>query len=264
MTTTRDLHDQLVKQLEGLVTGDDWTAMMRVASRFHTYSARNVVLILVQRPDATRVAGYGTWKKLGRQVRKGARGIAILAPCPTRNSDDETTRTFFRTAHVFDIADTDGNDLPEVAPRLLDGDAPRTAWDGLAKLVADNGFALDRQDCSPANGVTRWLDRTVSVRPQLEAAQAVKTLAHELGHIICDHGTDPRPPRNLAEVEAESIAYIVCAALGIESDDYTFPYVARWSDGDIDLVKTTADRVVSRANAVLTQLNAGKPGEAIA
>jgi hypothetical protein len=262
MTTTQDLHDQLVKQLEGLVTGDDWTAMMRVASRFHTYSARNIALIHVQRPDATHVAGYGTWKTLGRQVRKGAKGITILAPCPTRNSDDETTRTFFRTAHVFDIADTDGDDLPEVAPRLLNGDAPRAAWNGLAEIVTNNGFTLDRQDCSPANGVTRWLDRTVSVRPQLEPAQAVKTLAHELGHILCDHGTDPRPPRSLAEVEAESIAYIVCAALGIESDDYSFPYVARWSDGDINLVKTTADRVVRRANEVLTLLNAATPGEA--
>lgn len=264
MPTTAELHDQLVQQLEQLVTGDDWTAMMNAASRFHGYSARNVMLIHAQRPDATCVAGYGTWKKLGRQVKKGAKGIAILAPCPTRHADDNdatlsTTRMIFRTAYVFDEADTEGEELANVLPVLLDGEAPDAVWVSIAQLIEERGFTIDRRDCSPANGVTRWLDRSVSIRPGLEPAQAVKTLTHELGHIISDHGTDPRPPREVAEVEAESIAYIVCSVMGIESDSYSFPYVARWSDGNIDLVRATADRVVRRAHEVITQLTTRQP-----
>jgi hypothetical protein len=264
MPTTSELHDQLVRQLQQLVTADDWTAMMHAASRFHGYSARNVMLIQAQRPDATRIAGYGTWKKLGRHVKKGAKGIAILAPCPTRTATDNdetpsTRRVNFRTAYVFDEADTEGEELANVLPVLLDGDAPHAVWVSIAELIEEHGFTIDRRDCSPANGVTRWLDRSVSVRPGLEPAQAVKTLTHELGHIICDHGTEPRPPRDVAEVEAESIAYIVCAVMGIESDSYSFPYVARWSGGDIDLVRATADRVVRRAHEVITQLTTRQP-----
>jgi hypothetical protein len=269
MSKTQDLHDKLVQHLEHLVTGDDWSAMMRVASRFHSYSASNIALIHAQRPDATRVAGYHTWKKLGRQVQKGAHGIAVIAPCPyvTKRSDNdehEETRLGFRVAWVFDEADTEGSDLPEVAPTLLSGESPDGIWNHIAALIIDRGYTIDRDDCSPANGVTRWHEHRVSVSPHLAPAQAVKTLTHELGHIIGDHGTEPRLPRPVAEIEAESIAYIVCAAIGIESDCYSFPYVAHWSDGDINLVRTTADRVVRLAHEVITNLNTRQEATALA
>ena len=269
MPTTKELHEQLVRHLETLVTGEDWTAMIDIAARFHDYSARNVMLIHAQRPDATRVAGYHAWRKLGRNVKKGAKGIAILAPCPARTNGDnddapQLARMNFRTTWVFDEADTEGEELVDVRPVLLDGEAPHAVWISIAGLIEERGFTIDRRDCSPANGVTRWLDRTVSVRPHLEPAQAVKTLTHELGHIISDHGAEPRPPREIAEVEAESIAYIVCAYLGIESDSYSFPYVARWSDGDMNLVRTTADRVVSRSHEIITQLTTRQPAPALA
>lgn len=258
-----DIHQQFVDELENLITGDDWLAMLQTASRFHRYSARNVLLIMAQRPDATRVAGYTTWRQLGRQVRKGAHGIAVLAPCTYRTNDDEadTTRRVqgFRIAHVFDIADTDGEPLVEVTPDLLTGDAPEGLWDLICRQIEDHGFSVDRQDCSPANGVTRFLTQQVSVRPDLEPAQAVKTLIHELGHIACGHGTDRALNRDRAEVEAESVAHIVCTAAGLTTTSYSYPYVAHWSTGNLDLVRETADQVIKVARQILDGLISTTP-----
>jgi hypothetical protein len=188
------VHDRLLHQLEALVESQDWREFLTVASRFHRYSANNVLLILAQRPDAIRVAGYRTWQRLGRQVRKGERGIAILAPCVhrARPVDDQEAAERpklvrilggFRVAHVWDISQTDGEPLPEIRPALLDGEAPEGLWDALAHQVGEAGFSLERGDCGGANGRTNYLTRTVTVRADVEPAQAVKTLAHELAHV---------------------------------------------------------------------------------
>jgi hypothetical protein len=130
------IHRQLQSAVEGLVGSEEWKAMLEVASRFHSYSVNNQLLIFAQRPDATRVAGYRAWQRLGRQVRKGEKGIAILAPCvyrtKTEPEDDGEPRELrrlrgFRVAHVFDIAQTEGEPiegLDAVRPQLLEGEAP--------------------------------------------------------------------------------------------------------------------------------------------
>jgi hypothetical protein len=256
--TLTDIHQTLVDELETLVTGDDWLNMLHTASRFHRYSARNILLIQAQRPDATRVAGYTTWKGLGRQVRKGAHGIAVLAPCTyrTTDTDTDTARTLkgFRVAHVFDVSDTDGDPLPEVDATLLTGDAPAGLWDAISEQVVTLGYSLDRENCSPANGVTRFTTRQVSIRPDLDPAQAVKTLTHELGHILCGHGDERDLDRDRAEVEAESVAHIVCTAAGLTTTSYSYPYVAHWSGGNLDLVRATADQVIKVARQILDGL----------
>jgi len=253
-----DIHQTLVDELETLVTGDDWLNMLHTASRFHRYSVRNILLIQAQRPDATRVAGYTTWRSVGRQVRKGAHGIAVLAPCTyrTTDADTDTARTLkgFRVAHVFDISDTDGEPLPDVTITLLTGDAPTGLWDAISDQIRTLGYSVDREDCSPANGITRFHDKTVSVRPDLEPAQAVKTLTHELGHILCGHGDEPDLDRDKAEVEAESVAHIVCTAAGLTTTSYSYPYVARWSGGNLDVVRATADHVIKVARQILDGL----------
>src|SRR5437870_1182895 len=141
----RALHTQLETAFAELVSGDDWARMLTVAAHFHHYSPSNVLLILRQRPDATRVAGYRTWQRLGRQVRRGERGIAILAPCSYKvrgddepDTDDDPRRALrgFKVAHVFDVSQTDGEPIPDVRPALLDGDAPAGLWDALAAQVA--------------------------------------------------------------------------------------------------------------------------------
>ncbi len=250
-------HDRIANAVEQLVTGADWQTMLDVASRFRTYSPNNVWLILAQRPDATRVAGYHTWRNLDRWVRKGEHGIAVLAPIVTRtkpidpSDDPELVRVLrgFKIVHVFDISQTDGAELADVTPTLLTGDAPADAWGMLATHITNAGFTLQRGDCDGANGYTNHATRTVRVRDDVDDTQAVKTLAHELGHVLLHANADHRPRM---EIEAESVAYLVCHQLGIVSDDYSFAYLARWSNGDTSLIRTTAERAITCARRILT------------
>ncbi len=274
----RAAHDQLTAAVSDLAGSDGWARMLRVAALFHHYSPNNVLLITAQRPDATAVAGFGTWRHLGRQVRRGEHGIVILAPVRARSTTPTTPdragqaptepvgsdRTpdsagprgicGFRAVHVFDISQTEGPDLPAgPAPEQLDGQAPAGLWDGLAAHVAAEGFALTRGDCGAANGVTDYTSNTVIVADRLPPAQAVKTLAHELGHVLL-HRPDVRPDgfdRPRAEVEAESVAYIVTHAHGLRSEAYTVPYVTGWAGGDVELLRATADRVLRTAATIL-------------
>lgn len=224
------LHAQIGEAVTALVGDPAWRAMLTAAARFPRYSLRNQLLIACQAEDrgfvATRVAGFATWRALGRSVRKGERGLAILAPCRYRPEVDEDTggqdaepapvaagerpaRVLrgFRVAHVFDMSQTDGDALPEVRPVLLAGQASAGLWDGLAAQVTAAGYAVVRGNCGGRIGTTDPATRTVTVRADIDDAQAVKTLAHELGHIVCGHladGFDYRACRGRAEAEAES------------------------------------------------------------
>lgn len=274
-------HDQLVRAVADLASSEGWRRMLEVAARFHQYSPHNVLLITVQRPDATQVAGYRTWQSVGRQVRKGERGITILAPmrshdpAPTdelgvgeqREAVEDRRRRArgFRAVSVFDIAQTEGASLPQVPPRLLQGAAPVGLWESLHGQVAAAGYDFRRGDCAPANGITDYVARTVTVRPDLPPAQQVKTLAHELAHVLL-HAPGVRAvdlTRDRAEVEAESVAFLVCVAHGMSAQAYTVPYVAGWSGGDTTVLATTAERVVRTAAGVLTAATpaAAQPAE---
>jgi hypothetical protein len=259
-----ELQGQLERQIAELVSGDDWAAMLQTAARFHRYSANNVMLIMMQRPNATRVAGFNAWKTFNRFVRKGEHGIRILAPCVYKvETDDGGERHVlrgFKVVTVFDLSQTDGEDLPgEIRPVLLEGEAPAGLWDALAAQVIGAGFELVRGDCGGANGRTDYGTRTVTVRGDVgfEAAQAVKTLSHELGHILLGHESQLLGGcRGLLEVEAESVAYIVAKASGLDCSNYSLPYVAHWAGGDLTMVRKTADRVVSCAGKILADLEA--------
>ena len=266
MTRTDKLaeaHGRLTRAVEEIVSGEDWQQMLAVAARLHRYSTANVMLIRAQRPDATRVAGYRTWRSLGRQVRKGEKGIAILAPCvyrarPVDDADEERSPELarilrgFTVVHVFDQSQTEGRPIPEVAPILLEGDAPVALWECLAAQVHAAGFSLSRGDCSPANGRTDFAARTVVVAADLAPAQAAKTLAHELGHILMGHdGTEYATGcRGRAEVEAESVAFLVCSTAQLPTDGYSFPYVAGWANSP-EVVRATAEAVIGCARRIL-------------
>ena len=282
------LHYQLIEAVADLATSEAWMTMLRVAARFRDYSPSNVLLIAAQRPDATRVGGIRTWNGLGRHVLKGEHGIAILAPCVYRTRDDDAPREGvadvaapgnhppqsarapqgdeeaaarrvlrgFKVVHVFDVTQTDGNPLPDVGPELLRGDAPQQLWDHLAALVTADGYRLERGPCGGANGYTDYAGRVVRVIDAVEPAQATKTLAHELGHIRADHEhrfTDYATSlrcRGQAEIEAESIAYLVTAQAGLDTRDYSVPYLAGWSGGDIDLLRESMTRVITASRAI--------------
>jgi antirestriction protein ArdC len=279
-------HTQLVSAVEALAGGDQWRRMLTVAARFPTYSANNVLLIGLQRPDATRVARIRTWNALGRRVRKGEKGIAILAPClsrprredaasqgpthqprtsetPSERERREPPRELrgFRVVHVFDLEQTVGEPLPEIEPQLLTGDAPRLLTTRLTETIHADGYAVERGPCQGANGYTDLTTRTVRVREDVPDAQAAKTLAHELGHMRADHEhrflanyRSSLGCRAQAEVEAESIAYLVTSMAGLPTEAYSVPYLAGWSGGDTTLLRDAAARTIGVARGIVTDL----------
>jgi antirestriction protein ArdC len=269
-----DIHDQLVAAIEGLVSSEQWRAMLEVSARFHNYSINNQLLIFLQCPDATRVCGYRAWQRLGRQVRKGERGIRILAPCRKRvnpveseREQDEAERveilTGFRVVHVFDVSQTDGAELAEIAPRRLTGEVPQQLIDALERRVADEGFVLRREAIarSSRNGYADFERHLVVIREDLSGAQAAKTLIHELAHLLLHRDSD-LCDRAVVEVEAESVAFVVCSALGLDTSDYSFPYVARWGGGDAELVAATAQRVITAAGDLIASVASLRESEA--
>jgi hypothetical protein len=264
----RELHEQLERQVTELVTSEDWARMLQTASRFHRYSFGNVCLIMAQMPTATRVAGFNTWKDLGRYVRKGEHAIRILAPCRYKVTDDDGDECYvvrgFTTASVFDISQTEGEEVADLRPELVVGEAPAGMWDALAGQVEAAGFVVARcesvEEIGGANGRTDYAARTVKVRDDVDDAQAVKTLAHELAHILCDHEHDIRAMgcRGRLEVEAESVAYVVCSHAGMSTAGYSLSYVARWAGGDASVVRQTAEKVVKVAGAICETLDASE------
>ncbi|MDF1595126.1 MAG: ArdC-like ssDNA-binding domain-containing protein [Acidimicrobiia bacterium] len=261
------LHEQLQASLQELVTSEDWQKALAVAARFHDYSFSNTQLIWAQSLargfTPSRVAGYRAWQELGRHVRRGEKGLQILAPVvrkvtPENGEDEERRVVGFRVVHVFDLAQTEGEALPEVPVALVEGDLP-SHWEQVSGLITGAGFDLqvaDLERLGEANGITDWQQRDVVVRASLPGAQRFKTAVHELAHVRLHEPTsDGRPScRGIVEVEAESVAYMVCAALGIDSAGYSLPYVASWSGGDVTKVAATANRVIGCARQVLTQL----------
>jgi len=280
------LHEQISDGVAALVESQGWRAMLDTAAKFHTYSLGNLLLIGAQAPQATRVAGFRSWQSLGRQVRKGERGIAILAPCtyrpktadriePAAPAGPEPATTSsrgaapqgagggqvrgFRVVHVFDVAQTEGDSLPEVAPTLLTGQAPAGLWDALEGQVQAHGYTVHRGDTGRANGWTDPTSRTVRVSGGVDDAQAVKTLIHELAHIEAGHVADLptyATCRGRCEVEAESIAYVVATAQGMHASGYSFAYVAGWAGPDLSVVRQAADTVTQTARRILTLLDA--------
>ncbi len=280
------LHEQISDGVAALVDSDGWRAMLDTAAKFQSYSLGNLLLIGAQAPQATRVAGFGTWQSLGRQVRKGERGIAILAPCTYRpktadraepaaqagqepatscsggaapQGDGKKQVRGFRVVHVFALHQTEGAPLPEVAPSLLVGQAPAGLWDALEGRVLGHGYTVHRGDTGRANGWTDPTSRTVRVSGAVDDAQAVKTLIHELGHLECGHVTDLPTYltcRGRCEVEAESVAYVVAAAHGLDASGYTFAYVAGWAGGDLTRVRQAAETVTKAARTILGHCSA--------
>ena len=296
------LHAQMAEQVTALREGPEWAAWLEAAARFHDYSFNNVVLILAQRPDATAVAGYQRWRTFGRQVERGEKGIAILAPVVRRTdrtdpADDggraaggpstgsgptsevsveggadtapgRARVAGFRVTHVWDVTQTSGTPLPVLPrPQLLAGQAPDGLWDRLVAAIADHGYTVERGDCGTANGVTHPATATVRVRADVDDAQAVKTLAHELGHVLLHTGpgTDGVPAcRGTAEVEAESLAYIVATSHGMDTSAYTFPYLATWAttvEGSTPeaVIRASGARVVTAAHDTLVRLQPPVP-----
>ncbi len=155
---------------------------------------------------------------------------------------------------MWDESQTDGAPLADVRPQLLVGGDPAELWGGLVAQLAAAGYSVRRGDCGGANGVTDFAARTVRVRADVDDLQATKTLCHELAHVLLHEPAPVAVPRARAEVEAESVAYVVCQRAGMDSTDYSLPYVARWSGGDPAAVRDSTERVVVTARSILDGL----------
>ena len=275
--TVEALHRQLAEQIGSLDNRAEWERYLAFARSFHQYSFRNRLLIMLQAPDATAVAGYRAWQAKGYQVRDRT-PIRVLAPVTARvplldaaGKPREIRKLVgVKPVSVYDISQTDGPPPPEhPVPVLLTGQAPPGLWDSLAVLVAEQGFRLERGDCSGANGITMYDERVVRVRADVDDAQAVKSLAHELGHVLLTPDGMDGGCRGLREVEAESVAYMVTSAHGLDSGQYTFRYVTGWAtqaaddSSPEDVVRATGQRVTEVADRILvhTQADAVRPAE---
>jgi hypothetical protein len=261
-----DLLAELATGVAELTTSDRWREFLDVQSRFHSYSFLNTLAIQLQRPDATRVAGFNTWRRLGRQVRRGEKGLAILAPITRRirldqEGDEQVIAgapSTFRVVHVFDVAQTDGKELPSICERL-DGEGAGGAYTRLVAVAHSLSYTVE-EDYLPGgrNGDCSFEARRIRVEVTNSEVQQVKTLAHEIAHSMLHEGFDDRA---LAELEAESVAFIVCRALGIDSASYTFGYVAGWAGGGAEAVaaiKAAGARIQRTADAILRVAEAGE------
>ncbi len=260
--------DTLAKAVDEVRASETFKAYLDVQARFHRYSWCNSLLILSQKPDATRVAGYRTWQKLGRQVRKGERGICIFAPCPwKREKETETGETkteqgiFFRAVHVFDIGQTDGPDLPSVDVPTVEATADWLLAD-LARVAEQREITVSFQPISSgAFGVSK--KGTVEIDDHHPTGQQAKTLAHELAHESL-HWEDRGPlTRSIAELEAESVAYVVCKHFGLDVEVRSSRYIALW-DGDSKALRASLERIANTARSIIDDVESLSGRKAVA
>ncbi len=275
-----ELTDKLQQGIQDLYASGQYAAYLAAMSKFHQYSFGNAMLILLQCPNATRVAGYNSWKKnFGRNVKQHEKGISILAPCPSRRyvwkevrdpttgaiqyNPDGTPKmatqlvniTRFKIATVFDISQTEGRALPTLGVSRLTGDVDNYQYfyDTLLALspVPVSIEPVPRQ----ANGYFSHTEQRIVLRPGLSQIQSIKTLVHEIAHakLHAPEQMEESKNRHEKEVEAESIAYVVCQHFGIDTSDYSFGYIAGWSEGkelselkdSLDLIHSTAGEIIS-------------------
>ncbi|QJU56287.1 ArdC-like ssDNA-binding domain-containing protein (plasmid) [Herbiconiux sp. KACC 21604] len=262
------LHENIATQVEALRHTAAWERFLQFARAFHNYSLNNVLLILSQRPEASRVAGFRRWQELGRQVRKGERAIRIFgySTKKTTEEDDngdevETITRRFPILSVFDISQTDvidGETDPMQLVRPLTGVEDHGFSAALTNYLTGEGWDVRHEPIpGDTNGYARPADRTVTIDANLSPEHTAKTLIHETAHILLEHVDDLEDyaeHRGIAETEAESVAYVVAGLLGFDTSAYSIGYIAGWADGDTDTIRATANRVLRTADAIMDAL----------
>lgn len=258
------LQEQLAEQVQQLVDSDHWRQFLKFTGSFHQYSLNNLLLIMKQNPDASRVAGYRQWLAKGRQVKRGEKSLSIYGyAIDKRDVVDEATgettvkeRPWFPVRRVFDISQTElkpgAEDHSTVAHELVGEDLARI-YDKVAAHLEQQGWVVRRRRIAGAvNGYTSANgSKVIVVDDRLSQAQAAKTILHEAAHAIM-HVQDPQwrdhlggvEHRSLAEVQAESVAYAVAHMAGLDTSDYSIGYVAGWADGDPDKIREAAAGVL--------------------
>lgn len=266
-TDVKEITAKLEQGVKDVFTSDKYTEYLKFMSNFTNYSFNNIMLILMQKPEASLVAGYKTWQTKGRQVRKGEKGLTILAPCPHRieEEDEDGNKvvkawTSFRAIKVFDVSQTDGDELPTGCVKAL-----RDSVNGFDELfdklckISPVGVNIEHID-SGANGFFSTKRKLIVVKEGMSEAQTIKTLIHEISHAILhdrEDGEEKDADRRTREVQAESVAYTVCSALGLDTSDYSFGYIAGWSEGkELKELSASMEVIIKTAAGIIDKLAA--------
>ncbi len=280
-----DMIQRIDEGVKAVFESERYKEYLKFASKFTDYSARNTMLINMQRPDATLVAAYGKWKRLGRHINKGETGIAIFAPTPYKTNEyietqkpafDEygnqlynedgtekmetietpLTGMAFKTVYVFDVSQTDGKELPEPVSELT-GDVDAARKDAIFTAIKKvTGIDVEFQDIKGGSkGYYSPASDTIVIKTGMSDAQTLKTVFHEAAHKLLH---DPKSeivtvksPRNEKEVQAESVAFMVAEKFGIDTSEYSFPYIASWSEGkQLEQLKNALQEIQSAAKQI--------------
>ena len=285
----KEITDRLEQGIQELFESDRFKEYLRVMSKFHNYSFNNTLLIAMQKPDATLVAGYNSWKNLfGRQVARGAKGIKVLAPSPYKikkeidkidpktqkpvtdkdgnpvKEETEITVPAFKVVSVFDVSQTEGKELPSIGVDELTVDVEQYAdFFKAAELAAPVPVGFEKIE-SGAKGYYSQTDKRIAINEGMSELQNLKTLIHETAHAKLhdiDLNAPPekqadRPDRRTREVQAEGIAYAVCQHYGLDTSDYSFSYVAQWSSGrELAELKASLETIRSTASELIKDID---------
>ena len=256
----KEITDRATEQLVAAMQSgrsEALSAYLKAIGRFYRYSLNNVLLIALQKPHATYVAGFHTWSQLGRSVRKGEKGIMIHAPIVLRKAENEETAeeaeraiAGFRAAYVFDISQTDGKDLPQIG--VVHGD-PRDFGERSRLFAVAQGIEVEYSaEIAPARG-TSYGGR-VALLPGQSPAEEFSTLAHELAHELLHRG-DRRASttKKVRETEAEAAAYVVCQAVGLDTGSAACDYIQLWN-GDVEVLTESLGYIRQATSQMLEAL----------
>ncbi len=284
MKTAEKSHPELLRQLTEriveLSSSEKWYRYLDYQSKFRSYSPSNVMLIAMQREGATWVAGFAKWKELGRTVLKGEKAIWILAPMVYKvkklpnDLDKRTNSTIvqnedtegssgpdplskicgFKFVPVFDVSSTQGDELPSICDKL-EGEDSKGLFEKLTSVADSIGYTVSKGDLPHGiNGDCAHSLKQIRIEHSNSAIQQVKTLAHELAHALLHENFKDR---QIAELEAESVAYIVCQSFGVDSSDYSFGYLASWAgsgENAASSIKGSCERIQRAVAKILAPI----------
>ena len=282
----KEITERLEQGIKEVFENGTYREYLDVMSRFHNYSANNTMLIAMQKPEATFVAGFDAWKtKFGRHVMKGEKAISIIAPNPIKATEElekldpvtgepvldelgrpvlemvETTQMTFRVAKVFDVSQTDGRELPDFVINELTG-AVEDYDIFMETLKEVSPVPIGFEDMADAYGYYHQTEKRIAIQNGLSELQTMKTTIHEIAHAVL-HDVDintiegaERKDSRTKEVEAESVAYAICSHYGLDTSNYSFDYIAGWSSRkEVPELKNSLDTIKRTSAGLITAID---------
>jgi antirestriction protein ArdC len=283
----KEITDKLESGIAGIFESEQYADYLKTLSKFHDYSLNNTILIAMQKPDASHVAGFNTWKnEFERNVMKGQKGIKIIAPSPYKvkvqqeKTDPATGKPVmgadgkpvkeeverkipaYKVVSVFDVSQTEGKELPTLGADTLTGDVEQYK-DFFAALEKASPVPVAFENIEGgAKGYYHQIDKRIAIDEGMSELQTLKTAIHEIAHARLhdidapEQDEQPRADRRTREVEAESVAYTVCQHYGLDTSDYSFGYVAGWSSGkELTELKASLETIRTTAAALITEID---------